>query len=78
MDDIISDDLEHLVQLIKEALNQQSHKLTVKHISWYEQHHQSALQWDMVDIDSGEPAFNGWSHARYGEDGKLPSVSDFW
>ena len=78
MDASVSGDLKHMVQLIGEVLQQQNNKLTVKHITWYEQHHQSALQWDMVDIDSEKPALGGWSYAHYGEDGKLLSVSDFW
>ncbi|KAJ5382470.1 hypothetical protein N7517_000381 [Penicillium concentricum] len=78
MASIVSDDLESLVQLIHEALKQQSNKLTVKHIKWHEQHSQSALQWDMIDIDSGKAALSGWSYGKYAEDGKLLSVSDFW
>ena len=78
MDSIISGDLERLVRLIQDVLNHQSNKLTVKHINWYEQHSQSALQWDMVDIDSGETALSGWSFGKYAEDGKLLSVSDFY
>ncbi|KAJ5542915.1 hypothetical protein N7535_005337 [Penicillium sp. DV-2018c] len=78
MDKLVSDDLESLVQLIHDALSRQGNKLTVKHIKWFEQHGQSALQWDMVDIDSGKAALSGWSYGKYAEDGKLLSVSDFW
>ncbi|KAJ5849384.1 hypothetical protein N7534_008073 [Penicillium rubens] len=78
MDSIIFGDLERLVRLIQDVLNHQSNKLTVKHINWYEQHSQSALQWGMVDIDSGKTALSGWSFGKYAEDGKLLSVSDFY
>ncbi|CAI7632152.1 unnamed protein product [Penicillium palitans] len=73
MDSIIFGDLERLVRLIQDVLNHQSNKLTVKHINC-----QSALQWDMVDIDSGKTALSGWSFGKYAEDGKLLSVSDFY
>ncbi|KAJ5143215.1 uncharacterized protein N7515_002002 [Penicillium bovifimosum] len=78
MNNIISDDLESLVQLIHDVLTQQGNKLTVNHIKWFEQHSQSALQWDMIHIDSGKAALSGWSYGKYAEDGKLLSVSDFW
>lgn len=70
--------LNELVQYISEALQQTGNKLTVKHINWYEQHGQSALQWDMLEKDTGNVGLSGWSYARYAEDGRLLSVSDFW
>ena len=78
-DSIVKDgDLDQLVQLIDQALQQTGNNLTVKHLNWYEQHSQSALQWDMVVKDTGNVGLSGWSYGRYAEDGKLLSVSDFW
>lgn len=78
MNTTVSSDLQGLVQLIEDSLQQAIKNLTVKHLKWYEQHHQSALQWDMVDIHSGHAALHGFSYASYREDGRLQSVSDFW
>jgi hypothetical protein len=76
---LISDgDLEQLVQLIDQLLQATGNRLTVKHINWWEHHDQSALQWDMIDISTGATAMNRFSYARYTEDHKLLSVTDFW
>ena len=32
----------------------------------------------MIDTHSRKAALSDWSHARYGVEGKLLSVSDFW
>lgn len=70
--------LEQLVQLIGEALEQTGNNFMVKHLNWYEHHGQSALQWDMIVKGTGKVGLGGWSYARYAEDGRLLSVSDFW
>lgn len=73
-------DLDTLVELIENVLEQQQNKLQVKHINWWEQHSQSALQWTMMDKETGKGVIDGWSYANYAEDGsgKLERVSDFY
>lgn len=71
-------DLPKLAQIIEDLLEGAGNNITVKHIKWWEHHDQSVLQWDMININNGVPAVSGWTHAKYAENGKLSSVSDFY
>jgi len=70
--------LEQLVQFIDQEMVQTGNKLTVKHIKWREHHDQSALQWEMIDVETKASLLPGWSCAQYDAEGKLLSVADFF
>jgi len=74
----VSGNLDQLVEVIEKVLKDTGNKLRVKHITWHEHHDHSALQWDMMDVQSNKAVLPGWSYGRYAEDGKLLSVTDFF
>lgn len=70
--------LSELAQLIERLLQEAGNNLKVKHIKWWEHHQQSALQWDMIHVDTEAWLLRGFSHASYDDKGKLLSVTDLY
>lgn len=74
----VDGDLERLAQLIEEMLQAAGNNIVVKHIKWWEHHDQSALQWNMVHVESGDRLVSGVSWAKYDSSGRLLAVTDFF
>jgi len=76
--EVFGGDLEELVQLIDQMLAQTDNDLTIRHILWKEHHDQSALQWEMIEVETKVGVLPGWSYAHYDAEGKLLCVADFF
>ena len=75
---ITEGNLDELTQFIDKLLAAYDNSITVKHHNWWEHHLQSAAHWDMIDTNTGQATVHGFSYARYTEEGRLLSVTDFW
>ncbi|KAK5716253.1 peroxin [Elasticomyces elasticus] len=72
---VVRDNASDLVEYIDKILDTKDNTLKVKHIQWFENNSRCALQWDMVDIATFQPAMSGWSYGQFDKEGRLNGAS---